>query len=146
MERDVAATPERIFAVLADGWSYPGWVIGTSHVRAVEEGWPAVGSRLFHTTGMWPFTMDDETLVEESVPPQRLVLIAKGRHLGRARVTLTLRRTGSHTRVRMAEAPLDGPGRWVHNPLTDWIIFRRTVATVGRLAAVAEARTSPPTS
>lgn len=143
VERDIAATPERVFAVLANGWCYPAWVIGTSHVRAVEADWPAAGSRLFHTTGVWPFTMDDETVVVEAIAGQRLVLVANGRHLGRARVTFTLAPVDAGTRVAMAEAPVSGAGRRLHNAVTDWILLRRTATTLARLAAVAEARTRP---
>lgn len=143
VEREIAASPERVFAVLTNGWCYPAWVIGTSHVRAVEEAWPAPGSRLFHTTGVWPFTMDDETVAVEAVAAQRLVLIANGRHLGRARVTFTLTPVEAGTRVHMDETPVAGPGRRLHNPLNEWILRRRTATTLARLAAVAEARTRP---
>ena len=42
--RDVAATRQRVWDVLADGWSYSGWVVGNSRIRAVSSNWPAPGS------------------------------------------------------------------------------------------------------
>lgn len=57
----INGTPDAVFAVLADGWAYAGWVVGASHVRAVEAGWPARGSKLHHASGAWPLVMEDET-------------------------------------------------------------------------------------
>lgn len=31
--RVVGADPDDVFAVLADGWSYAGWVVGDSYIR-----------------------------------------------------------------------------------------------------------------
>jgi hypothetical protein len=39
--RDVAATKQQVWDVLADGWSYSGWVVGNSRIRAVSASWPA---------------------------------------------------------------------------------------------------------
>ncbi len=64
----IRATPAAVHAVLADGWAYAGWVVGASHVRAVQADWPAVGSRLFHASGTWPLLMEDDTRVEQVDP------------------------------------------------------------------------------
>ena len=77
--------PARVYAVLANGWYYSGWVVGTSHMRAVEDAWPAAGSRLFHSSGVWPAVLADETMVEEVSPNERLVLTVRARPLGQAR-------------------------------------------------------------
>lgn len=79
----INGTPGEVFAVLADGWAYGGWVVGASHVRAVEAGWPAVGSKLHHASGVWPVVLEDETEVEVVDPGRRLVLLAHGGGLGR---------------------------------------------------------------
>ena len=63
---------------MADGWTYSQWVVGNSRMRAVDPNWPAVGSTIRHSIGVWPLTIDDETVVEESVPQEKLVLHAKG--------------------------------------------------------------------
>src|SRR6202000_3404295 len=84
----VDAAPDEVFAVLANGWLYSNWVVGTSHMRAVAANWPEVGSRLHHCSGVWPVATRDETVVEESEPDRRLVLVAKGGVLGTARVVL----------------------------------------------------------
>jgi uncharacterized protein YndB with AHSA1/START domain len=139
----IDASPGDVFAVLADGWYYSGWVVGTSHMRAVEARWPAAGSRLFHASGVWPAALRDETEVEEVVPGERLVLIAKGGPLGQARVGITLAPEGDGTRVTMDETPVSGPGRWISSPVTDVLLRRRNVESLARLAALAERRSAP---
>lgn len=142
----IPATPAEVFAVLADGWTYPGWVVGASHVRAVEDGWPAVGSRLFHASGSWPVTVDDETRVEEVDPGRRLVLLVGGGPLGDARVDLSLvpeLPAATSTRVTMVEEPVSGPGRWFQNPLADLLLQRRNAETLARLARLVERPTTP---
>ncbi len=64
--RDVDASPEQVWAVLEDGWPYPSWVVGASRMRAVDERFPAPGSRLHHSAGVWPAVVSDETLVLDS--------------------------------------------------------------------------------
>ncbi len=60
------ATPEQVWKVLSDGWLYPLWVVGATRMRDVDEGWPAVGTRLHHSVGSWPLMLDDTTEVLES--------------------------------------------------------------------------------
>ena len=86
--------PSEVFAVLANGWNYSGWVVGTSHMQAVEEAWPAAGSRLFHRSGVWPAALSDETSVEQCRTDELLVLTARVRPLGEARITITPRGRG----------------------------------------------------
>jgi uncharacterized protein YndB with AHSA1/START domain len=144
VDRVIAASPARVFAVLADGWVYSNWVVGTSHMRAVEPAWPAAGSRLHHASGPWPFVVRDETVVEEMEPDHRLVLTARAWPFGQARVVLVLAAEGNgETRVTMTEAPTSGPGRWLHNPVSEAILGRRNVESLDRLAALAERRTDP---
>jgi Polyketide cyclase / dehydrase and lipid transport len=150
MESDVAtnsahirAGRQRVFAVLADGWTYSNWVVGTSHMRAVEPAWPAAGSRLFHAVGVWPVTARDETVVEWIEPERELVLIAKGRPLGEARVVITLEDESGGCRVTMRETPIAGPGHWLHNPVSEAALIRRNAESLARLTALAEARTAP---
>ena len=143
VERHIAASPQDVFAVLANGWYYSGWVVGTSHMRAVEASWPAAGSRLFHASGIWPAALRDETQVEEVSPPDLLVMTARGRPFGQARVELTLTSSDGGTLARLSEAPVSGPGRWIHNPLNERLLIRRNIESLARLAAIAEQRTQP---
>ena len=88
MSRNVrasAGSPQAVFEVLADGWLYPGWVVGASRMRAVDAAWPAEGARLHHSVGVWPLLIHDETVSLEWRPPNRAVVRAKGRPIGEAR-------------------------------------------------------------
>jgi uncharacterized protein YndB with AHSA1/START domain len=138
--REIAASPEAVFAALADGWHYSNWVVGTSHIRAVDPDWPAVGSRIAHASGIWPLVVRDETVVELVQPNQRLLKKAKGWPLGEARVEISLDSDGESTHVTMAETPVSGPGKWLHNPATEAILRRRNVESLARLAALVERR------
>jgi uncharacterized protein YndB with AHSA1/START domain len=139
----VEVTPHEVFRVLSDGWAYSNWVVGTSHMRAVESAWPQVGSRLFHAAGAWPVVMRDETVVEEMEPDRKLVLTARGRPLGEAVVAIHLADEDGGCRVTMYETPKSGPGRWLHNPLSEAVLIRRNTESLARLAAIAERRTAP---
>jgi hypothetical protein len=139
----VLATPQEVFEILADGWRYPVWVVGASHVRAVETDWPAVGTRIHHSSGSWPLLLKDETRVEACDPPHHLVLLARGRPWGEARVDLRLTEQDGGTLVTLREEPVSGPGKWAHNPLTEALLKARNVETLARLAAMAERRSEP---
>jgi uncharacterized protein YndB with AHSA1/START domain len=141
--RRIDAPPEKIFDVLSNGWMYTAWVVGASHIRAVESEWPAEGSRIHHSFGAWPMMLSDETKVEVSEPPHRLVLLARGRPLGEARVALTLERDGTGTIVSMTEEPVSGPGKALHNRLLDAGLKARNDESLARLAALAEEPTEP---
>ncbi len=145
VERHVAADPSAVWAVLADGWSYSNWVASTAHVRAVDAGWPAVGAKLHHTQGTWPIILEDEAVVESAEPERALVLLARGRPFGEARVELQLHPHGAGTRVVMTETPVSGPGSWLHTPLSEILLARRNTETLARLAATVEKPTAPPT-
>ena len=143
VERRMHASRDRVWDVLCEGWTYSNWVVGTSHMRAVETAWPSVGSRLFHASGAWPLVTRDETQVERSVSATELVLIARGRPFGEARVAIELVDDGDGCRVTMHETPVAGPGKWLHNPASEALLVRRNVEALDRLSALVEARTAP---
>ena len=76
VSRPVAAPPEAVWAVLADGWQYGTWVVGASRVRAVDPGWPRAGARLHHSFGPWPAVISDATVSNEAEEPRHLFLTA----------------------------------------------------------------------
>lgn len=141
-KRRVQATPEQVWEVLADGWLYPLWVVGATRMRDVDEAWPATGSRLHHSVGVWPAVIDDSTSVEESQRPSRLVLLARGWPMGTARVEIELRAVGDATEVTITEDAKHGPGRLVPGPVRHAGIHVRNTEALRRLALIVEGRVS----
>lgn len=141
-ERVIDASPEEVWSVLADGWLYPLWVVGATRMRDVDESWPAVGSRLHHSIGVWPCVIDDETKVVAAEPPRRMGLRAKGWPLGEADVVIELEPAGRGTRVTIHEQAVEGPGRFIPPALQAPLIKWRNSETLHRLALVAEGRAS----
>jgi hypothetical protein len=141
VRRHVNATPADVWDVLSDGWRYGNWVVGTSHMRAVDANWPEPGTRLEHATGMWPLVIRDSTEVESADEPRSLVLLAHGSAFGDARIAIAVRESGGGSAVEITETPVSGPGKLLRNPIGDAAIARRNVETLARLAVLAERRT-----
>jgi uncharacterized protein YndB with AHSA1/START domain len=139
--RTVAATPEQVWEVLSDGWLYPLFVVGASRMRAVDDTWPAVGSRLHHSVGTWPLLIDDTTEVLEVEEGRRLLLLARGWPAGQAHVEISLQPDGATTVVTITEDATAGPGLLIPKPLRDAQLHVRNVEALRRLAFVVEGRT-----
>ena len=139
--RTLAATPEQVWSVLSDGWLYPLFVVGASRMRAVDDTWPAVGSRLHHSVGAWPLLINDTTEVLEVEEERRILLLARGWPAGQAHVEILLRPTGSSTEVTMVEQATAGPGALIPKPILDVQLHVRNVEALRRLAFVVEGRT-----
>ncbi|AKT50763.1 SRPBCC family protein [Arsenicicoccus sp. oral taxon 190] len=138
------ATVDQVWAVIADGWSYPCWVVGASRMRAVSGDWPAPGARLHHSVGAWPALLDDDTEVVECEPGRRILLRAKARpFFGVAAVEITLEPQGGGTLISMREDASQGPGRFVPQAARQAAIARRNSETLTRLALIAEHATEP---
>ncbi len=141
VKRDTTASRDEVWAAIADGWTYSQWVVGNSRMRAVDPNWPQVGSTIRHSVGVWPLLLDDVTVVEECQPLQRLVLLAKGRPFGKARITLQLFDIdGGGCRIEMAEVPVGAPMGWVPKRVALAAAFPRNRECTWRLAAIAERR------
>lgn len=138
--RLIDTTPDRVWDVLADGWLYPLWVVGASRMRNVDESWPAAGSKIHHSVGVWPALIDDHTDVLEADPGRRLVLRARAWPVGEAKVDITLRASGAGTEVTIDEDATSGPGVLIPEPLKGLSLKWRNVETLRRLAFVAENR------
>jgi hypothetical protein len=107
---DVPASASNVFEVLADGWSYASWVVGAAHIRKVDAGWPAVGTRIHHSVGPWPVQLSDVTAVRDVDPPWLLELDARLWPIGAARVRFELTEDEpGRTTVRMEEVVQGGP-------------------------------------
>ncbi|HUQ59127.1 SRPBCC family protein [Lentzea sp.] len=140
---EVEAPIDAVWAVLADGWSYAGWVVGASHIRDVDAGWPKQGVRIHHSVGPWPFTIEDVTEVVRCEPNRLLELDARLWPAGAARITFTLTaRSESLTEVHMAERVVRGPSTLMPNVVQDALLTPRNRETLQRLNALAKGRAS----
>ncbi len=141
VERVMNTTPQRVWDILADGWLYPLWVVGASRMREVDDDWPAIGSRIHHSVGVWPALINDDTEVKKCEPVQLLRLRAKAWPLlGEAEVTIELSPQGAGTRVVMTEDAVNGPGKLVPKPIRAPGIVWRNNESLRRLAFLAERR------
>jgi uncharacterized protein YndB with AHSA1/START domain len=140
VELTVPTTPGRVFAVLTDGWSYPLWVVGATHMRDVDEDWPAVGSRLHHSVGAWPLQAHDHTEVVAVRPDELLELRAHLWPTGSARIRLTLRPVAAGTHVEMVEFADSGPLALVPRALQARVLAPRNREALARLGAIATRR------
>ncbi len=137
----IDATPADVWKVLADGWLFPLWVVGASRMRDVEPDWPAVGSRIHHSVGVWPRLIDDNTEVLACEEEAALRLRARAWPLGEAEVLITLTPSDGQTEVSILEDASSGPGRFVPAVVREPGITWRNTETLRRLALLVEGRT-----
>ena len=138
--RTIKTTPDKVWAVLADGWLYPLWVVGASRMRDVDADWPEVGARIHHSVGAWPLLLDDNTEVLDCEPGHLLEVRARSWPAGEARVVLRLTEVDGGTEVVMEEDVESGPARLVPKPVRTPMLAWRNVESLRRLAFLAERR------
>jgi hypothetical protein len=83
-------------------------------MRDVDNGWPAPGTKLHHSFGIWP--------------------------LGKARVEITVQPDGDDSLVSIAEDVTEGPARLVPEPIRLAGMDVRNRESLRRLAYLAENR------
>lgn len=131
----IPVTPDRVFAVLADGWAYASWVVGASHIRDVDEGFPAVGTCIHHSVGGWPAMVKDVSEVLEIEPGRKLVLKVKVWPLFAGIVKVELEPDGDGgTLATMSEEFVDGPGKFLPEPLIAPVLNARNRESLKRLS------------
>lgn len=135
-----SVAPGAVFDVLRDGKSYAGWVVGTRKIRAVDPGWPAVGTRLHYTVGYGPLRKDDETRSLTYEPDTKLALEARAWPAGTARIELRAEPAEGGALVSIDEHPNAGLAKTLHNPILDAIIRIRNLETLRRLEHAAARR------
>ncbi len=135
-----AAAPSEVWEILAEPERYAYWVVGSSEVRGWDDEWPAPGSRFYHRVGAKPLTIADNTEVLESEAPHHLVLRAKTRPLGVARVELRLEAHPAGTLVTMIEDPDVPLGGLLTPPPIHALIRLRNGESLRRLRSLAEER------
>lgn len=138
--RFIPAPPETVWGILAEPRTYAYWVVGSKRIRDADPNWPEPGSRFHHTVGVGPLTVDDHTESLAAVPLRRLVLKAKARPLGVAKVEIELEPQDGGTCVTMVENPtgIQSPLRYLP-PLQAlvWVRNEESLARIERLALTA---------
>lgn len=142
-EIQTTASPEDVFAVLADPKAYGDWVVGSKYIRGADDGFPAVGTKFHHTVGFGPIEVKDHSEVVASEPPHRFVLHVKARPFGTAKVELSMVPKDGGTLIEMREEPLDLASRLIHNKLADLVLHGRNVEALKRLKELAEGQRAP---
>jgi uncharacterized protein YndB with AHSA1/START domain len=136
--REVTASREQVWAVVADGWAYTQWVVGNSRTRAVDSNWPQPGAVIRHSVGIWPIVINDQTVVEGCTPFHEIVLHAGLGPLGAMRITLRLEDTADGCRVEMIEVGAGGLLNLLPDRLVLLGVAPRNRECLWRLAAMAE--------
>jgi uncharacterized protein YndB with AHSA1/START domain len=136
-KRFMPVPAQAVWDVLADAGEYGYWVVGSKLIRDADDDWPAPGSKFHHTIGVGPFKVSDHTVALEAERPHRLVLRAKGRPVGIAKITLTMTPRAGGTVVHMVENP-DGVYRPLAlNPLLHLATLARNGESLMRLEELA---------
>ena len=135
--RNLPCSPEQVWSVLSDGRRYADWVVGTKRVRTVDASWPAIGLKFRHTVGVRPLYLHDETAVLECVAGERLVLEARFRPFGRARVEVRLKPSKLGSVVEMIEEPSSPAIARMTSPLWEPLIHIRNTEALRRLESTA---------
>jgi NAD(P)-dependent dehydrogenase (short-subunit alcohol dehydrogenase family)/uncharacterized protein YndB with AHSA1/START domain len=137
----IDAPPPSVFAVLADAERYPEWVVGAAEIRDQEGHFPEPGSRFHHSVKVGLLKLNDHTEVVDVDPPSRIVLEAKARPLGTARISIELSESDGGTNVLMEERPGDRLTALVaDNPVADLALRLRNAEALSRLKRVVEGK------
>lgn len=141
--RVTTAPVDAVWALLADGWTYPSWVVGAARVRAVSADWPSTGAAVAHSVGSWPLLINDRTVVAACRPNRELELRGKARPLGEVHIVFELAATaeGGCT-VVMGEDVVSGPTLALPRRFRDVLIRSRNDETLRRLCLLAERQTA----
>lgn len=142
--KQIAAPPEKVWAVLADPDNYAHWVVGSRDIRDADPAFPAEGTSFHHTLAFGPIDLKDTSKVVESDEPRRLVLHVKARPFGRGTVEMDLAPRDGGTQVTMREGPASPVARLLYNPVMDLALHGRNVEALRRLAELAEGREPEP--
>jgi hypothetical protein len=138
VSRVMDCSPRAVFDVLSDGWTYATWVVGASRIREVDEGFPAPGTKIHHSVGLWPVLINDNTEVEHADAPHEIRLRVRAWPTGEGLVTITCEAQGSKTKVTISETAVSGPAKLIPKPIEGAMLQARNTEALKRLAYLAE--------
>jgi uncharacterized protein YndB with AHSA1/START domain len=134
----VKAPPSRVWAVLADGHTYPDWVVGSAESRKVEPDFPKPGATLHHTQIVPKIGLRDTSTVLEAEEPHHMLLEVRVRPFIVSKVEFELAPEGDGTRVTMWEWGEGGILPRLTGPFMELSLKIRNAETLRRLRNVAE--------
>jgi len=137
VETRTAASPERVWQLLADPYTWAHWVAGTSAIRAADAHWPASGARLYHRFGPRPLAVRGHTTVVDVDPARRMGLLASALPYGLVRIEITVAQAAGRTRVELCEQLVGGLGMRLPH-LSRAIQLARNRRSLDRLIELAE--------
>jgi hypothetical protein len=138
--REVKASIDDAFSVLVDPETYPSWLLGAAAVRAVDDAWPARGSRFHHTVGFGPLRLSDSAEVVDIEYGSVLSLKVRARPFISAFATFRVLGCGDYCVITLEEEPaLRTIGNLVR-PVMDPVIHVRNHRSLRKLAALIEQR------
>ncbi|MEU3844281.1 SRPBCC family protein [Streptomyces sp. NPDC028635] len=138
--RLINARPGDVWEVLADGETYPRWVVGPCAAEPVRGQWPHKDAAIRYEIPLGPLRLSNETIVRRCEEGAALELEANAGPLGTARIAIELRPWGDGCLVIVDEHPLQGAGGLLHNAGFEVLIQVRHRAMLARLAKLCEAR------
>ena len=138
-ERTLPAPRQTVWKALQRAENYPRWIVGAKEFRGVDDSWPQPRSRFYHSVGVGPLKLKDETELVSTRDGVEVVLLARARPAGRARVTITLEDDDGGTRVHMEEHAVTGPGAYLPRLLHDPFINVRNSRALRRLSRLVRA-------
>jgi len=131
-----------VWRALSDGHVYSRWVVGTSQIRDVDDGWPAPGTALHYSIGRGPLRHDGHTEVHAVDEGKRLELEAHAWPLGSVHIEIRIEDDGDATAggcvVTIVEHPARGAAARWHNPVGDALLKLRNVEALRRLERIAK--------
>ena len=128
--------------VLANGWLFGSWVVGSSRIRAVDPRWPREGSTIHHSVGVWPLVLNDSTVVTYSRPTEELQLHARALPFGRASIILRLHDAPGGCTVEMLEQSESFHSKWIPTHVQHLALAPRVGECLRRLTMIAEGKTN----
>ena len=141
VRRSTAADPAAVWAVLADGWRLPAWVVGAARVAAVDRTWPVVGAQLRYGIGGWPLVLPGSAEVSACLPGRELALHGRT-PFGGVDVRVRIDDAPSGCVLEITEDVVSGPAHLVPARVRAAVIGARNVETLRRLAQLAETPTA----
>jgi hypothetical protein len=140
---DLPVPVERAFLLLEDPRSLRTLVPGARRIRRFDPAWPAPGTLVHHTVGVFPLLVRDTTEVLACERDHRLLLEARLQMLGTFLIDMRLEPDGSASRLVIEETVIRGPfGHGLLRPGIEVLIMLRNLELGRRFRRLLEQRES----